>query len=98
MDSRWTRKAASAALATILGGATPLPLLALALDPDCEGSIKGEVMPVEVNGIKVDVNVHNSSPAEAPPTGRDDSAGKPGRTEYPGTPQHRCTSDGENCW
>lgn len=88
------RPLASMALATILGGGAPL----LALSPDCEGGIKGEVMPVEANGIKVEVNVHNSSPAEAPPTGRDDSAGKPGPTEYPGKKANRCTSDGEVCW
>lgn len=98
MNSRWIRKTASMALATLLGGATPLPLLALALDPDCEGGIKGEVMPVEVNGIKVDVNVNNSSSAAQEPPGVDNTAGQPGRTEYPGTPQHGCLSDGKTCW
>ena len=83
MNTRRIKGIASMALSTLLGGATPM----LALSPDCETGIKGEVAPVDVSLIKneVHINIGESNPASEPP-GLDESAGKPGRTEYPGKP------------
>lgn len=63
--------------------------------------IKGEakVLSPEVTGVKIEINAGgpNAEPAQSPP-GMDPAAGQRGRTEYEGTVQHGCLSDGKTCW
>lgn len=89
-----TRRVLSQVLAAALGGLSPC--FAIVMDPGCDGEmtgIKGEVkvLSPDITGVKVEVNVSPSSPAQAPPS-IDERAGQKGATEYEGVSLERVQS------
>lgn len=81
------RRRLSQALATLLGGASPLFVVAVAAGPDCDGQImKTNMAPVmiDVTGVKVNVNAGGANAEAAQAPGMDPAAGQKGATEYEG--------------